>query len=67
MAWFNRGVACGRLERPEEALASFERLIALQQDNADAWHYRGLALRELGRHDEARASLQRAHELGFQE
>lgn len=35
-----------------EALASFDKAIAINPDDADAWNNRGKTLRELGRHPE---------------
>ncbi len=62
-AHFNRGVALGELKRHEEAVASYDRAIALKADYADAHYNRGIALGELDRHAEALASYARAIEL----
>ena len=57
------------LKRFEEALASYERVLALKPDNADAFNNRGSALGELKRFDEALASFDKAIALkpGFAE
>jgi tetratricopeptide (TPR) repeat protein len=52
----NLGLALAGLRRFEEALASYQRALALRADFAEALCYRGDALRELGRLDEALAS-----------
>jgi tetratricopeptide (TPR) repeat protein len=62
----NHGVALAMLARHEEALADFERAIALEPIHADAHNFRGLALRDLGREEEALASFCRAIELNAQ-
>ena len=48
------------LQRPDEALASYERAIALQPHFAEAFYSRGNAFRELRRPDEALVSYDRA-------
>ena len=48
------------LDRPEEALASFDRALALRPDFAEAWNNRSTSLRSLNRWDEALASVDRA-------
>ena len=44
------------LQRPDEALASYERAIALEPHFAEAFYGRGNAFRQLKRPDEALAS-----------
>jgi hypothetical protein len=48
------------LNRAEEALASFDRAIALKPDYAEAYYNRGNALRDLTRHRDALASYEQA-------
>ena len=43
-----------------QALASFDRALALDENDASAWNDRGIALGNLGRHEEALASYDRA-------
>ena len=43
----NRGKALLDLKRPEEALASLDRALALKPDHAEAYYYRGNALLNL--------------------
>lgn len=59
-AHFNLGLALRDLNRLEDALSSFERVLAINPDFADALHCRGHALQELGRLDEAVAAYDRA-------
>jgi len=65
-AWYNRGLALGKLGRYAElgqyaeAVVSFDKAIAINPDFAEAWYNRGLALGELGRHAEAIASFDKA-------
>ena len=56
----NRGGALQGLKRYDEAVASYDRAIALQPDHAAAHFNRGTALLEVKRHDEALASFDRA-------
>jgi predicted O-linked N-acetylglucosamine transferase (SPINDLY family) len=53
-------VALQRLRRRDEALASFERVLAIRPDFAEAWYCRGNALQSLNRTAEALASYDRA-------
>lgn len=59
-AHLNLGNALLALERPAEALASYERAIGLEPGYAEAHSNRGNALKELNRADEALASYERA-------
>nr|VFJ60049.1 MAG: Tetratricopeptide (TPR) repeat [Candidatus Kentron sp. DK] len=59
-SWFYLGVAQYDAGRYQEALASFDKALALQPDDADAWSNRGAALNELGHHREALASCDKA-------
>ena len=60
----NLGSALLNLQRPAQALRSFEQAIALHGQFAPAWHNRGNALRDLGRVDEAILSYNEAVRLG---
>jgi protein O-GlcNAc transferase len=56
----NRGAALKALRRLDEALASYDKAIALKGDYADAFHNRANVLRDLKRFDEALASYDKA-------
>lgn len=56
----NRATALQDLRRPEEALASYDRALALKPDSAEALNNRGNVLRELKRPEEALSSYDRA-------
>jgi tetratricopeptide (TPR) repeat protein len=55
------------LQRYEEALESYEQVIELAPDNADAWTGQGLILGQLGRIPEAIAALTNALKLNPQQ
>jgi hypothetical protein len=59
----NRGVTLYRLGRFTEALASYDRAIALGPDRTEAFNNRGVALKELRRIPEALASYHQAQQL----
>jgi Flp pilus assembly protein TadD len=46
-----------------EALAQFEKVVALDPDNADGWYNMGVALMQSGRKEEGERALQKAREL----
>ena len=50
----------GNLGRHAEALASFDKAIAINPDDAYTWNFRGVALHGLGRYAEAVGSYDRA-------
>jgi hypothetical protein len=60
VAHYNRGVTLHELQRIDEALAAYERAIALKPDFVEALNNRGNILAGLKRHDEALASFDRA-------
>ena len=57
---FHRGIALTNLRRLPEAVASFDRAIALKPDYIEAHNKRGVALGSLGRGQEAVASFDQA-------
>jgi SAM-dependent methyltransferase/tetratricopeptide (TPR) repeat protein len=63
IAWDDLGTAYRALNQRPDALAAFERAIALKPDFAKAHCDRAGVLRELGRLDEARQSVDRARGL----
>ncbi len=63
MGWNQRGHALTGMGNLEEALAAFNRAIALKPDYANAWSNRSVALWRMGKYDDALTSNQRAIEL----
>src|SRR5262249_11928885 len=58
-AHYNRGNALRKMGRIEDAIASFDRAIAIRPDDVDALHNRGSALEILFRFEEAIAGYER--------
>ena len=58
--WIDLASLYGRNGRPERALASAERAIALAPSNGDAWLFKGGALLGMKRHHEAIEAMQKA-------
>ena len=59
-AWYNRGAAMLRLNRPAEAADDFAKAVALAPNFADAHSHRAMALNEIGAFEEAIVSAERA-------
>ncbi len=57
--WYNRGVTLADLQRHDEAVAAFDRALALAP-SAVAWNGRGASLRTLERHEESLRSFDQA-------
>ncbi len=63
MGWNGKGLALYDLKRYDEALAAYDRALALDPAYAIAWYSKGLALYALNRHDEALAAYDRDRAL----
>jgi tetratricopeptide (TPR) repeat protein len=62
-SWFSRGLAELACSDHEQALASFDRALALRPESADAHANRGIALQNAGRLTDALAEFERALQL----
>ena len=60
---FDCGNALYRLERYEDAIASYDKALEVKPDNHEAWYNRGVALSALGRNDDAITSYDKALEV----
>ncbi len=58
--WYNLGIVFDELGRHEEAVASYDKALAVKPDLYAAWFNRGIALDRLGHHEEAVASYAQA-------
>jgi hypothetical protein len=58
-AYFNRGTTLQKLDKPLEALGSFDRALTLKPDFAEAYIHRGLSLQILKRTEEALRNFDR--------
>lgn len=56
----NKGIALRALKQHEEAIAQFDKALALDPSYADAWFNRGAVLNELKRYDEATINYEKA-------
>ena len=66
--WYNRGnLLLQALNKPDEALTSFEQATKLKTNFYPAWLGQGLALNSLGKFDDARSALSTAKELNPQD
>jgi Flp pilus assembly protein TadD len=59
------GILLHRADKPEEALASFQKAVELAPEAPEAHYNLGLSQFSLGRYDQAAASARRAYELGY--
>lgn len=62
-AWYNRGIALGKLGRLEEAISSFDKALEFKPDLDQAWNNRGSTLANLERFEDAIFSFDKALEL----
>jgi len=58
--WLLQGAYLNELKRYEEAIASYDRALAINPDDHGVWNIRGIALFNLGQFEEAIASSDRA-------
>jgi tetratricopeptide (TPR) repeat protein len=61
--WANAGTGLASLERYQEALACYDRALAIDARHAPTWVYRGTVLEALGRTDDAMACCDQALQL----
>ncbi len=61
--WFNLGLQQADAGKMEEAIASWDRVLALKPELDAVWHNRGAGLAQLGKFEEAIASFDKALEL----
>ena len=62
-AWANLGGTLGELDRPGDALAAFERALAIEPDNPQALNNVGVVRRELGRLAESETAFREVIQL----
>jgi serine/threonine protein kinase/Flp pilus assembly protein TadD len=59
-AWVGLGNSQRQLGYPEQALATFERALALDARSAEVWYFKALAEKDLGKNNEAKLSLEKS-------
>lgn len=57
------GLAHHTMGRYDEAMAAYDRALAIDPENEEAWQYRGLSLSQLGRQEEAELSFAKALQI----
>ena len=62
-AWYNRGIALGKLGRLEEAVTSYDKANQIKPKYHKAWYNRGIALRKLGKFEQAVAAFDKVIEI----
>jgi len=60
MWWYYRGIVLLNSGQSSDAGNSFDKVIAIKPDFAEAWYYRGVVLYNLGQYSEALTSMDRA-------
>ena len=58
--WFSRGYDLGESDRHEEAIAAYDRALAIKPNDAAAWNNRGIALHKLYKYEDALKSSEQA-------
>ncbi len=61
--YLNVGILLMNKKQPSEAVAAFDRVVAMKPDMADGYYYRGLCRMQLKQNAEAKADLKKALEL----
>ncbi|MCC5621245.1 tetratricopeptide repeat protein, partial [Nostoc sp. CHAB 5715] len=62
-AWYNRGNALGKLERNEEAIASYDQALKFKPDLHEAWYGKACCYALQGNIEQALENLQKAINL----
>jgi tetratricopeptide (TPR) repeat protein len=65
--WYNQGNKLRKLQRYEDAIASYERAIEIKSDYYEAWYYRSYLLYQLQRYEEAITSYDKVIQLNPEE
>jgi tetratricopeptide (TPR) repeat protein len=53
------------MKKYEQAITSYDKVITIDPDDADAWYNKGDALNSLGKSDEAEKCYDKSKELGY--
>jgi tetratricopeptide (TPR) repeat protein len=62
---YNKGLVLAELGRYEDAIESYNDVIALDDNHAAAWYNKGIALKALDRITEADSAFAKAKERGY--
>jgi tetratricopeptide (TPR) repeat protein len=63
LAWNNKGVAVGKLEKYNEAIGCYDKALEIDPKDADEWYNKGNALHDLGKYKEAIECYDKALEI----
>ncbi len=66
MAWYNKGVAIGKLNKSDEALIAYDKAIEINPQNSDAWYNKAVILNKLSKSAEAINAYEKAIEINPQ-
>ena len=66
MAWYNKGVAIGKLNKSDEAIIAYDKAIEINPQNSDAWYDKAVTLDKLSKSDEAIKAYDKAIEINPQ-
>ena len=61
--FYNKGVLLTDMNRTEEALECYNKVLEIEPDDADALYNKGTILNELGKNDEAEECFAKVNEL----
>ena len=62
-AFYNKGVLLTGMNRTEEALECYDKVLEIEPDDADALYNKGTILSELGKNEEAEKCFTQVKEL----
>ena len=59
--WHNEGESLVKLEKYEEAISCYDRVIKINPEDVSAWRHKGMVLKKLGGDEEAEKTAIQSH------